>query len=206
MKLVLAAAVVAATATVAGCGSAAAPRQATEISATSAALNPPTCTAHMSNPRPHDNTTTVVHVHTQAGAEVFTVAHYKTVNRAYWKAAGPARFRVVYYVSGATIGRRVPVIVTVVRGHLAGKCSTSFTPAAASAAKPSPTPSPTPTHTSSPPSPPAPTGCSPTTPSGHCYEPGEFCSVAEHGMSGVAGDGTPIVCVDNDGWRWEPSN
>jgi hypothetical protein len=160
----------------------------------------------MSNPRPHDNTTTVVHVRTQAGAEVFTVAHYKTVNRAYWKAAGPARFRVAYYVSGATIGRRVPVTATVVRGHLAGRCSTSFTPTAASAARPSPTP----THTSSPPpsspSPPAPTGCHPTTPSGHCYEPGEFCSVAEHGMSGVAGDGTPIACVDNDGWRWEPSN
>jgi len=63
-----------------------------------------------------------------------------------------------------------------------------------------PTPKPTPTPTPSP----TPAGCYPKSSSGHCYEPGEYCSDADHGTSGVAGDGEPIVCTDNDGWRWEP--
>jgi hypothetical protein len=40
--------------------------------------------------------------------------------------------------------------------------------------------------------------------SGKCYEPGEFCRNADHGNTGVAGDGRPIVCTNNNGWRWEP--
>jgi hypothetical protein len=51
----------------------------------------------------------------------------------------------------------------------------------------------------------APTGCYPLTDSGNCYEPGEYCRNADHGMSGVAGDGKAIICEDNDGWRWEPA-
>ena len=51
---------------------------------------------------------------------------------------------------------------------------------------------------------PAPTSCSPKTSSGNCYEPGEYCSDADHGTSGVAGDGEPIVCENKNGWRWEP--
>ena len=66
------------------------------------------------------------------------------------------------------------------------------------AATPTPTPTPSPTPT------PTPSGCYPLTSSGKCYEPGEYCSNADHGMSGVAGDGEAIVCEDNDGWRWEP--
>jgi cardiolipin synthase A/B len=62
--------------------------------------------------------------------------------------------------------------------------------------KPKPNPAPKPQ--------PKPTGCYPTTSSGNCYEPGEYCSNADHGMSGVAGDGEAIVCEDNNGWRWEP--
>ena len=46
--------------------------------------------------------------------------------------------------------------------------------------------------------------CAPTTPSGNCYEPGEFCSAADHGMTGVDGSGDAIRCEDNNGWRWEP--
>jgi phosphatidylserine/phosphatidylglycerophosphate/cardiolipin synthase-like enzyme len=60
----------------------------------------------------------------------------------------------------------------------------------------SPRPSPTPK--------PKPTRCHPRTSSGNCYEPGEYCSDADHGLSGIAGDGTPIVCEDDHGWRWEP--
>jgi hypothetical protein len=50
-----------------------------------------------------------------------------------------------------------------------------------------------------------PASCYPTTSSGNCYEPGEFCSTADHGMTGVAGNGERIVCEDNNGWRWEPA-
>jgi len=51
----------------------------------------------------------------------------------------------------------------------------------------------------------APTGCHPLTNAGNCYEPGEYCRDSDHGVSGIAGDGEPIICEDNDGWRWEPS-
>jgi hypothetical protein len=74
--------------------------------------------------------------------------------------------------------------------------------AAPSSAQPSPSaagpaPAPPPTHA-------APAGCYPKTSSGNCYEPGEFCSKAEHGETGVAGDGKTITCTDVNGyWRWE---
>jgi hypothetical protein len=78
---------------------------------------------------PADYTTTDVRVRTAASAEVFTVAHYKTVNRAYFRVADSGgRATVAYYVSGATPGYKVVVDVTVVRGHQANNCSTSFTP------------------------------------------------------------------------------
>lgn len=50
---------------------------------------------------------------------------------------------------------------------------------------------------------PKPAGCYPKTNSGNCYEAGEYCRSTDHGASGVAGDGEPIVCEDNNGWRWE---
>jgi cardiolipin synthase A/B len=46
-------------------------------------------------------------------------------------------------------------------------------------------------------------GCHPRSAAGHCYEPGELCAAADHGLTGVAGDGEPIVCTKDDGWRWE---
>jgi hypothetical protein len=52
----------------------------------------------------------------------------------------------------------------------------------------------------------APTGCYPLTSEDTCYEPGEFCSDLDHGMTGVAGDGEDIVCADQDGWRWQPAS
>jgi hypothetical protein len=63
-------------------------------------------------------------------------------------------------------------------------------------------------HAAAPPAPPpssqpAAGGCHPKTPSGNCYEPGEFCSAAEHGETGVAGDGKTITCAqDGSYWRW----
>jgi cardiolipin synthase len=51
---------------------------------------------------------------------------------------------------------------------------------------------------------PTPSSCHPRSSSGNCYEPGERCSDADHGVTGVAGDGEAIVCQDRNGWRWEP--
>jgi hypothetical protein len=54
---------------------------------------------------------------------------------------------------------------------------------------------------------PGPTGtsgsCHPKTSTGKCYEPGEFCPGADHGVTGVAGDGKTIRCENKNGWRWE---
>jgi hypothetical protein len=49
----------------------------------------------------------------------------------------------------------------------------------------------------------APTGCHPRTLSGNGYEPGEFCSAAEHGETRVAGDGKTMTCLARGSyWRW----
>lgn len=48
--------------------------------------------------------------------------------------------------------------------------------------------------------------CSPMSDSGTCYEPGEYCRAADHGLSGTDGNGDPITCADNNGWRWEPGS
>lgn len=68
-------------------------------------------------------------------------------------------------------------------------------------------PAPAPTTPAPPPpsSASTPAGCYPKTPSGNCYEPGEFCSSAEHGETGVAGDGKTITCENTDPgstWHW----
>jgi hypothetical protein len=52
--------------------------------------------------------------------------------------------------------------------------------------------------------PPPPPACYPLDSEGNCYEPGEYCPDADHGLTGIAGDGEAIICEDNDGWRWEP--
>ena len=43
--------------------------------------------------------------------------------------------------------------------------------------------------------------CSITTPSGHCYAAGEFCSKAEFGRSTTAADGEAISCVQDGQYR-----
>lgn len=68
-----------------------------------------------------------------------------------------------------------------------------------SSSTPEPTPAPVPTHSS------APSGCHPRTPSGNCYEPGEFCASSQHNETGVAGDGKMITCLppsSGNTWRW----
>jgi hypothetical protein len=44
--------------------------------------------------------------------------------------------------------------------------------------------------------------CYPTTSSGNCYQPGQICPSSYYGATGVAEDGTTIICQDNNGWRW----
>jgi hypothetical protein len=44
--------------------------------------------------------------------------------------------------------------------------------------------------------------CYPTASSGNCYQPGQICPSSYHGVTGVAEDGTTIICQDNNGWRW----
>ena len=39
-------------------------------------------------------------------------------------------------------------------------------------------------------------------PSGNCYRAGELCPAADHGLTAQGSSG-PIVCTDNNGWRWE---
>jgi phosphatidylserine/phosphatidylglycerophosphate/cardiolipin synthase-like enzyme len=72
-------------------------------------------------------------------------------------------------------------------------------------ASPWPAPAPKPTTTTSTTRTTATTtaGCYPLSSSGHCYEPGEYCSSADHGLHGVDGQGDAIVCGDNDGSRWK---
>lgn len=79
--------------------------------------------------------------------------------------------------------------------------ATTRAPVAAAAQLPTAT-----THTAPPPSAAtSPEGCQPLSDENTCYEPGEYCRDADHGESGIAGDGKTITCEDNDGWRWEPS-
>ena len=69
---------------------------------------------------------------------------------------------------------------------------------------PAPAPAPVHHHHHTAP-PPAPSGCTPKTPSGNCYEPGEYCPTADAGMTGVAGDGETITCVLESGrYHWHP--
>jgi hypothetical protein len=196
----------------AACGTTAAAPPASTVALTASAQSL-TCHAYMSDTRPADNTKTVVHVRTQASVKVFTVAFYKTINRAYFvRASSAGRAQVAYFISGATPGRRVGVVVTVVRRHRANTCFTSFTPRRAGSSFPSPSPSPShsspapsPSSTSPAPGPSSSAACYPLSSAGNCYKAGEYCPKADHGMDGIAQNGEAIVCEDNNGWRWEPA-
>jgi hypothetical protein len=97
-----------------------------------------------------------------------------------------------------------------VAAHAGPACQTTVPPppAQTTPAAPPPVPAQTTPAAAPPPPPPAsaaPVSCQPLTNGGNCYEPGEFCRNADHGASGVAGNGEAITCEDNDGWRWEPA-
>jgi cardiolipin synthase A/B len=49
-------------------------------------------------------------------------------------------------------------------------------------------------------------GCYPIDNEGGCYEPGEYCRIDDHAMTGRAGDGETITCEEGSGgWFWEPT-
>jgi hypothetical protein len=82
--------------------------------------------------------------------------------------------------------------------------STTEAPASQAQAPASPAPAQS-TQPTTPPAAATPAGCYPLSNEGTCYEPGEYCRNADHGISGMAGDGEAITCEDNNGWRWEPA-
>ena len=66
-------------------------------------------------------------------------------------------------------------------------------PTTAEAGEPTTVPVPPPTGAS---------GCSPVSGAGNCYKPGQLCSNADHGLTGVGAGGQPIRCEDDNGWHW----
>jgi len=100
---------------------------------------------------------------------------------------------------------------TAVRNTHQKSVQTTSAPSRAPAPPAPPVPAPTTAaaaaapRAAAPPASAAPASCHPLTNAGNCYEPGEYCRDADHGASGVAGDGKAITCEDNDGWRWEPA-
>lgn len=107
----------------------------------------------------------------------------------------------VTYSNGAQISKTLASQVTTTQPVdqivEVGTYVASVTPPA-----PAVTSSPAPTPTT--PSAPQPS-CTPLSNEDTCYEPGEYCRAADHGVSGVAGDGKSITCENNNGWRWEPN-
>lgn len=192
----------------AGCASSAlpAPTATTQSQspspASAAARAPLRCAASVTSRHPAQYTTVGVRVRTAPHARITADADYrfKTITNRN-RASSQGRHTVWYQIGAARRGFRVVVYVTTSRHGRKGYCQAWFRlPRRARTAVPAPSPS------APAPSPPASAAsCYPTTPSGNCYEPGEFCSLADHGMSGVAGDGERITCADNNGWRWEPA-
>jgi hypothetical protein len=192
----------------AACGSTAPPKPAPSHSSAPIAVARKTlrCAATVSGKRPRDDTADDVRVRTAAHARISAVAHYKTTSKARSaRADKQGRHAFLYRIGDARPGYRVRVDVRVSLHGRKGACQTAFTPRRRSPAPaPSPTPTPTPIPVPAPPAP-APTtaSCYPLSDEGNCYEPGEYCRDNDHGASGIAGNGDPITCEDNNGWRWE---
>jgi hypothetical protein len=88
------------------------------------------CSASMSSGSPAQYTHDDVNVTTAPGAPVSATAHYKTTDTTHSGTADSGGKAVIdYYISGATIGYKVVVDVTVSLNSQTADCSTSFTPA-----------------------------------------------------------------------------
>ena len=172
------------------------------------------CQAQATSKRPRDHATVTIRVHTVARAKVTATSPLALLKHE--SATGSASdngTRILrFHVGDATPGTRVGIVVRVSYRDSTGSCRASFWPRTAAAPSPPATQpaAPPATQPGAPPSstPAAPAtaaSCHPLTNGGNCYEPGEYCRNADHGMSGIAGDGEAIICEDNNGWRWEPA-
>jgi hypothetical protein len=158
---------------------------------------PLTSTASVTRNRPRTGTTVGVQVSTAPGARITVVAHFEAGDRERTARADATGLHTFWFPLGsAPPGIRVMVTVRVSAHGDKRFTRVWFTPR-------QPPPPPAPKTTTAPPAPPS--GCYPTTSSGNCYEPGEFCPHADAGMSGIAGNGEAIICEDNNGLRWEPA-
>ena len=159
---------------------------------------PLTSTASVTRRHPITGTTVGVLVSTAPGARITVVAHFEAGDRKKTaRADSTGRATFWFSLGSAPPGVRVTVIVRVSAHGQKRSTRVWFSAAPAS-------PSACSSHYGACASP-APSGCHPTTSSGNCYEPGEFCPHADAGMSGIAGDGEAIICEDNNGLRWEPA-
>jgi hypothetical protein len=115
-------------------------------------------------------------------------------------------------LSKLPFGGTVPASATSTTTTIAPTTTTTSTvPPTTTTTKPPPTtttrPPPPTTTSTAPHAPPATTP--PTTgcyidPEGNCYRAGEYCPGSLHGQT-VQGENGPIICEDNNGWRWEPA-
>ncbi len=153
----------------------------------------------MTRTRPNIGTNVGVMVTTLPHARIIVVAHFSAGNEQKIRRADGTGLRTVWFATAtAAPGYRVKVDVRVHAHGQKASSRTSFTPRL----KPPPPPSPAPAPSTSAA---APAGCFPKASTGNCYEPGEFCSSAEHGQSGIAGDVKSITCENTDPgstWHW----
>jgi len=146
-----------------------------------------------------------ISVVTVPDARISVVVHFQAGNRKKTARADAAGLHTFWFTLGsAPPGYRVKVDVRVSANGQKRTYRAWFTPRQRPpppVPAPAPTPAPAPSQSAAPP----PASCHPIASSGNCYEPGEFCSQADAGMSGVAGDGEAIICENNNGLRWEPA-
>jgi hypothetical protein len=183
-----------------GCASAPSPAVPATPAAASSTVSPTstplTSTVSVTGRHPRDGTKVGILVYTVPGARISVVAHFQTGD---WKQSARADANGLhtfwYQIGSATPGYQVKVDVRVSAHGQKLSSRAAFTPRQR---PPPPAPKPVPAPTAAPPpattAPPPPASCYPRASTGNCYEPGEFCSHADAGMSGVAGDGKAIIC------------
>lgn len=170
-------------------------------SAVTPTLAPLTSSASVTRQHPIIGRMVGVVVATLPDARITITAHFPAGDRTKTARANRTGLHTFWFqTAGATPGHRVRVDVHVYAHGQERSSRAWFTPRH----KPPPPPPPPPVPAASSPAA-APAGCYPTTSTGHCYEPGEFCPHADAGMKGVAGNGEAIICEDNNGLRWEPA-
>lgn len=127
-----------------------------------------------------------------------------------WFTAGAvASMAIAFAACGSNTPASVAQSTTTTKAHAAVTTTTATTtttlpPTTTTTVPPTTTTAPPPPTTAAP-TPAVATSCSPTSAAGNCYHSGEYCSDADHGMTGTDGNGNAIVCTDNNGWRWEPA-